>query len=96
MPYIQFKDRTKLEPLITQLANEINYQCHMEPYAWAGDLNYVGTRLAQLVMPHKSYWTMALVIGVFITMALEFYRRVTAPYEDQKCVQNGEVYDALV
>jgi len=36
--------------------------------------------------------TIALVMGAFFCAALEFYRRVAAPYEDTKIQENGDVY----
>ena len=31
-------------------------------------------------------------MGVFDCAAREFYRRVVAPYEDKKIMENGDVY----
>ena len=39
----------------------------------------------------KRYITLALIMGALICTALEFYRRVGAPYEDEKLKENGDV-----
>jgi hypothetical protein len=58
-----------------------------------GDLNYMLTRivLAWLGSP-VSYASINTAIGVLECMKLELYRRVAAPYEDDKRDLNGEVY----
>ena len=42
-------------------------------------------------MGGKSYWKMALIVGVFTTLVAEFTRRVINPYEDTKIAENGDV-----
>jgi hypothetical protein len=61
----------------------------------AGELNYVITKLVDEFITHKggvSYASVNEVIGVLECAKLELYRRVAAPYEDQKCHDNGDVY----
>lgn len=59
----------------------------------AGDLTYAISKLVWTwVKPRKSYLNFAIVIGCLICAAFEFYRRVVAPYEDQKIQENGDVY----
>jgi len=41
------------------------------------------------------YATLNTVIGVLECAKLELYRRVVADYEDQKCEENGDVYDSI-
>jgi len=61
-----------------------------------GTLNYIITRLCD-------YWTKDIdgeanyerynaVIGVLECVKQELYRRQIAPYEDEKCEENGDVY----
>ena len=61
-----------------------------------GTLNYIITRLCD-------YWTKDIdgkanyerynaVIGVLECAKQELYRRQIAPYEDEKCEENGDVY----
>ena len=79
MPYIESSQRTfaKLAP---QTAGELNYTLTEEVQDYikrAGGLNYQNLNE---------------VIGVLECVKLELYRRVAAPYEDQKCHDNGDVY----
>lgn len=58
-----------------------------------GELNFVLTTaiLAYLGSdPH--YRDFNEVIGVLECVKQELYRRMVAPYEDQKCIENGDVY----
>ena len=59
-----------------------------------GDLNYKITKLckAWLYAQGESYATYNSLIGVLECAKLEFYRRMVAPYEDQKIAENGDVY----
>lgn len=60
----------------------------------AGQLNYVITSLCNLYLAEigKTYSTINEVIGVLECAKLEMYRRIAAPYEDEKCKENGDVY----
>lgn len=60
----------------------------------AGELNYLVTRLcdAFLIKTGLSYKNINQAIGALECAKLELYRRIAAPYEDQKCRDNGEVY----
>lgn len=58
-----------------------------------GKLNYVITKLCLDYLPDAPrYVDYNEVIGVLECAKLELYRRAVAPYEDKKCVENGEVY----
>lgn len=61
--------------------------------AAAGLFNYAITSLAVDLVGAPSYAKCSLIRGVMSDASAEFYRRVVAPYEDQKCVENGDVYD---
>jgi uncharacterized membrane-anchored protein len=97
MPYIAPKDRTKLDPLIDKLADEITDQAKEYGYdgAFAGLLNYVCTRLAlQLIKKgfgKARYWLIAITSGTFHNIADEFYRRFGVPYENVQIKKNGDV-----
>ena len=43
------------------------------------------------VMKPKRYITIALVLGALCCAALEFYRRIGAPYEEEKLKEHGDV-----
>jgi hypothetical protein len=94
MPYIANDARGRLDPHIHSLAKEICALTGDDGHeaAFAGYLNYACTRLALAVIPAVRYWSIATVVGVFKTVGDEFYRRVAAPYEDERAAQNGDVY----
>ena len=79
MPYIDKKDRKYSRIMVA-----VN----------AGDLNYLFTREIVEYIETKglSYRTINDIIGALEGAKLEFYRRVAAPYEDQKIQENGDVY----
>lgn len=97
MPYIAPKDRSKIDPLIDQLAERIVEEAKEYKYdgAFAGLLNYASTRLAlkivRLQFGHLRYWIIALVAGVFKNVADEFYRRLGAIYEEKQIEKSGDV-----
>ena len=61
----------------------------------AGELNYAITRLVDDYLIQKGgirYSHLNEVIGALECAKLELYRRVAAPYEDQKITETGDVY----
>ena len=85
MPYIEPGFRTKFHPETGHLALRAED---------AGELTYCLTVVATsyLKCHHKRFITICIIMGSFLCAALEFYRRVAAPYEDTKIQQNGDVY----
>lgn len=59
-----------------------------------GELNYAFTDLIldYLSQHQLSYQTYNDVLGALEGAKLEFYRRIVAPYEDEKIKENGDVY----
>lgn len=59
-----------------------------------GDLNYMVTSLVDdwLNNAPKNYERYNAAIGVLESAKLELYRRLVAPYENRKIVENGDVY----
>lgn len=59
-----------------------------------GELNYAITQLVrQYIDDHGlNYQTINDILGALDGAGKEFYRRVAAPYEDDKIQQNGDVY----
>lgn len=59
-----------------------------------GELNYILTQICQSYANNAipRYRTFNEVIGVLECVKQEFYRRVIVPYEDKKCIENGDVY----
>lgn len=61
-----------------------------------GELNYAIARLVDHYITKHGFCYNVIndVVGVLECHKLELYRRVAAPYEDSKRVQNGEVFTA--
>lgn len=64
----------------------------------AGELNYQITRLlVNYTQQHTlKYKTINDVMGALEGAKAEYYRRVAAPYEDEKIIENGDVYPWLL
>ena len=60
----------------------------------AGELNFAISVLVDNYLKDKGikYAHLNEVIGALDCAKLELYRRVAAPYEDEKIKQNGDVY----
>ena len=84
MPYIKQDRRKDLDQAVVDLVFLMNKD--------HGECNYVVTRLLDLLMQPKNYADINGIIGVLECAKLEFYRRAAAPYEDQKIIENGDVY----
>lgn len=65
-----------------------------EPAETAGELNYQFSKLAlnYIVAHGESYQTYNDIMGAIAGAQMELYRRMVAPYEDQKIKDNGDVY----
>jgi len=85
MPYITQAERDRLDVGINHLNGVIQT---------SGDLNYVVTKLMLHYSeePKSKYVASVMSIGTVVCAMLEFYRRFTAPYEDKKIKENGDVY----
>lgn len=73
---------------------------HTAKPATAGELNYlITTEILDYIKEHKgetlTYALLNEVMGAIDGAKLEFYRRVVAPYEDEKIKKNGDVYDHI-
>lgn len=84
MPYINDEDRFKMTARIEHLASRIETE---------GELNYAITKLCHIIRKKwgDKYKNYNSVQGVLIGVLLEFYRRKTAPYEDDKIEENGDI-----
>ena len=85
MPYIDPEDRAELDPFIDYLIDQIDYSN-------IGELNYIISRLCDAMLGEVRYSKINSLIGVLECAKLELYRRVAAPYEDDKIDENGDVY----
>lgn len=63
-----------------------------------GELNYVLTYLVgdYIVRMGRNYTTMNAAMGALECCKLELYRRVISMYENEKILQNGDVYDERI
>jgi hypothetical protein len=88
MPYIKPEAREKYDKLIKTLAQELT-----RPVGGVvdGEVNYVISRLINLSYERR-YASLNRAIGVLECIKQEYYRRVVAPYEDEKIKENGDVY----
>jgi hypothetical protein len=82
LPYIPQAERNDLAPHANRIANdpgELNFQitCIINGYLAAKPLKYARLNDA---------------VGALECAKLELYRRIAAPYESSKILENGEVY----
>ena len=84
MPYIEGNLRTAFDPWLDKLDGKI----------WSpGELNYVITRLIDDFLDSApTYETYNAAVGVLACAQAELYRRRVVPYEDKKCLENGDVF----
>ena len=73
-----------------------------DPPADAGELNYAVTGLVDDYLARLAtregrtrYAHLNEAVGVLECAKLELYRRIAAPYEDEKIAENGDVYTTL-
>jgi hypothetical protein len=97
MPYIPPRQRQILQPGLTSLVDALGQaraSGDIPASGTDGALNYIITRLlheAYGVKASPHYQDFNAAIGVLESVKLELYRRYTAPYEDGKIVDNGDV-----
>lgn len=86
MPYIKQANRNRFDALMTEFNKSLP--------ADAGELNYVLTKICDryLQVKNPSYAVINEIVGVLECAKQELYRRVAAPYEDEKKKLNGDVY----
>lgn len=92
MPYISQKQRKILNKHIDGLARCINTNSHS---GLAGFINYaIADLIRQLILEQGcSYAILNELLGALECCKLELYRRLAAPYEDQKMKENGDVFE---
>jgi len=83
MPYITPFEREKFD----------SHLCDFPFIASPGQLNYVISRLMLEYVKNmgESYATYNALIGVCEAAKLELYRKLVAPYEDEKEKKNGKL-----
>lgn len=98
-------DRAVLDGPVKDLADAIAEVSSRHGYdaAFAGELNYSLTRLAQEIprsliatgqlKEELRYWQQPLIYGVLFDVAFEHKRRVNVPYEAAQILKSGDCYD---
>jgi len=90
MPYIPLAERQKYKEAIEELASLVPQDPMLRP----GHMNYIVSLMIEKIYgAKKRYSDHNEIIGVLHCIALEFYRRKTAPYEDGKIVSEGDLED---
>ena len=88
MPYIKRSDRAKYQGVLEELSKLIP----ADPMERPGHINYVVSMLIQKVYGERlRYAQHNEVVGVLHCIVDEFYRRKTAPYEDEKIESEGDL-----
>ena len=93
MPYIEDHERRYYDDAIKGFVDNLNIEgmCGLYP---AGHLNYIISEIIKQTLDRQGlrYQTANSVMGALECCKLELYRRVIAPYEDEKIESNGDVY----
>lgn len=93
MPYIAPEYRKEFDAAISQLAQKIRLLGEKDHTALTGCLNYVFTRILYKVYGKEArYHQHNEIAGVLECIKQEWYRRQTAPYEDRKIEEHGDVF----
>ena len=90
MPYISSEQRRLIDDLIEKLTNLVNSSPSLISKK-DGVVNYIITNLLIQVY-ERSYSSMCHAVGTAMCAIFEFYRRRMIPYENEKIVENGDVY----
>lgn len=87
MPYIKLNDRPSI-------FNKDDSTIYVNSIKTAGDLNFAISIMCDnfIINKGKCYATVNEIIGALECAKQELYRRVIAPYEDEKIKENGDVY----
>jgi len=88
MPYINKDERTQYVATLEVLIGELKRVPEEER---DGHINFCVTWLLKRLYYPPKYKRFNAAIGVLECIKAEFYRRVVAPYEDQKIVDVGDV-----
>ena len=90
MPYIEQSQRTKYQEILQELCKTIP---NNDAKCLEGDVNYIISYIFNdLASKQLNYASINRIIGCIECAKIEFYRRIAAKYEDEKLIQNGDVY----
>jgi len=90
LPYIKKGGPTGREhwdPIIDPIIEDLR---KLPPEEVDGVINYIVTKMLKKIYPAR-YYHYNKAIGVLECIKQEFYRRIVAPYEDKKMLENGDV-----
>lgn len=95
MPYITPEKRDVLDPVIEHLHRTlVDLECDDPENNTEGNINYAITRLLIMVYGDKDgtrYSQINDAMGILSCVQAEFYRKVAAPYENQKEFETGSI-----
>lgn len=93
MPYIAQDKREILDKSIADLVDALRQLESDDPEnVMSGNINYAFTKVLTKVFSAPRYDDMNTVVGILGCVKDEYYRRIAAPYENQKAHDNGDVY----
>jgi len=90
MPYLTKEEKEKFDP---KYKETLSFLEKMDIKDLTGHLNYMVFRTVKVWTKKngKKYFVFAAIVGTMICCVLEIYRRLVAPYEDKKILENGDV-----
>lgn len=97
MPYIKQQKRHEVDRQLAQLVDAVVESSAGDVQALPGILNYCITCIIKAAYKrvtgkvNLSYSDHNSAVGMLECAKMEFYRRQTAPYEDEKIIENGDV-----
>jgi hypothetical protein len=97
MPYIKQDKREQVQDQLGYLIDAVTVASEGDVQALPGILNYCITVLIKSTYKavtgklKLSYADHNSAVGMLECAKMEFYRRQTAPYEDEKIIENGDV-----
>lgn len=92
MPYLPPKFREELDQQC-EIGQITRYFESLDDQNFLGALNYLVYTIVRhyLFKNGKRYSRLAGIVGTIHCCAAEIYRRIAAPYEDEKIEENGDV-----
>ena len=92
MPYIDEMTKDKVSPYLKYLLLGMNESYGTKP----GVINYIITSIIYYWWRSsaQNYETLNAIQGCLDCVSKEFYRRIVVPYEEKKCAENGDVFNA--
>jgi len=91
MPYLVADERLDIEGIIPHLSKAILTPGTTLP----GNINFAVSSLVNEIVADRgeSYALYNTILGALECSKLEIYRRMVAPYEDEKQKENGDVFN---